>query len=291
MHFTNLLQLILLAAIWGASFLFLRLGVPVFGPGKLIALRIGLGALFLLGVAAWLRRPLAWRGNLRHYLLIGLFNSALPFLLFAFAAKNLNASLLAIINATTPIFGAVVARLWLGSPLSRSAMLGLAIGFGGVLLVVGADHSTRGSAAWLAAFAALCAPLCYAIATSYTKKYASALAAFDQAHGSLWGGCLCVLPFALLMPARQVPASADWLAVAALALICTGWAYLIFFRLIREIGPARTLTVTFLIPVFGVLWGGVFLDEAISASMLAGGLIVLLGTALANGLIGGSRQK
>lgn len=291
MSAANLARLTLLAAIWGASFLFLRLGVPVFGPGKLIVLRVGLAALFLSGVALYLRRSLDWRKNWRHFLFMGAFNSGLPFLLYAFAAQTLNASLLSITNAATPIFGALVAAIWLRTPLTRSALIGLALGFAGVLLIVGTNVGTAGEGAWLAALAALCAPLCYALATSYTKKYASQIASFDQAHGSLWAASLVVLPLALLTPARQTPQLADWLAVGALALLCTGWAYLIFFRLIREIGPARTLTVTFLIPVFGVLWGAVFLHETITPSMIVGGAIVLLGTALANGLIKPGRDR
>jgi drug/metabolite transporter (DMT)-like permease len=280
----NLLQLILLAAIWGASFLFMRLGVPVFGPGKLIVLRVGLAALFLAAMALWLRRPLGWRAHWRHYAFMGVFNSGLPFLLYAFAAQSLNASLLSIINAATPIYGALVAAVWLGTPLTRSALAGLALGFGGVLLIIGSNAGVHGEGAGLATLAALAAPLGYALATSYAKRHASHIAAFDQAHGSMWSATLTVLPLALLIPARGVPASTDWLAVTALALLCTGWAYLIYFRLVREIGPARTLTVTFLIPVFGVLWGWLFLNEAVSLNMLIGGVIVLAGTALANGL-------
>lgn len=286
----NLFQLVLLAAIWGASFLFMRIGVPVFGPGKLIVLRVGLAALFLLGVALWFKRGLALHGNLRHYFFMGVFNSGLPFLLYAFAAQTLNASLLSIINAATPIFGALVAALWLRTPLKPMAMLGLALGFTGVLLIVGGNAGVHGEQGWIATLAALCAPLCYALATSYAKKYASGISAFAQAHGSMWTAALTVLPLALLIPARATPAAGDWLTVLALAVLCTGWAYLIYFRLVAEIGPARTLTVTFLIPVFGVLWGHLFLAEPIMLSMLLGGAIVLLGTALANGLIG-SRQS
>lgn len=285
MSAANLARLILLAAIWGASFLFMRIGVPVFGPGKLIALRVGLGALFLAGLALWWRRPLHWRANWRHFAFMGAFNSGLPFLLYAFAAQSLSASLLSIINAATPIYGALVAAIWLRTPLSRSVLAGLALGFGGVLLIVGGDTGQHGDGTWLATLAALAAPLGYALATSYARKHAGAIASFDQAHGSLWAASLTVLPLALLIPARSTPTPSDWLAVSALALLCTGWAYLIYFRLVREIGPARTLTVTFLIPVFGVLWGALFLHEAITPSMLAGGAIVLLGTALANGLI------
>ncbi|KAF7599925.1 MAG: EamA family transporter [Candidatus Dactylopiibacterium carminicum] len=283
---SNLFQLILLAAIWGASFLFIRIGVPVFGPGKLIVLRVGLAALFLLGVALWLKRDLAWRGNLRHLLFIGAFNSGIPFLLYAFAAQTLNASLLSIINAATPIFGALVVAIWLRVPLRSAAMLGLGLGFAGVLLIVGGNAGVHGNQGWIATLAALCAPLCYALATSYTRKHASHIPAFAQAHGSMWMAALVALPLALAAPAGAAPQVGDWLAILALAVVCTGWAYLIYFRLITEIGPARTLTVTFLIPVFGVLWGHLFLAEPVTLSMLAGGAIVLLGTALANGLIG-----
>lgn len=285
MSAANVARLFLLAAIWGASFLFMRIGVPVFGPGKLIVLRVGLAAVFLTAVALWLRSPLNWREDGRHYAIMGVFNSGLPFLLYAFAAQSLNASLLSIINAATPIYGALVASIWLRTPLTRSAMLGLAMGFGGVLLIIGSNAGIHGEGAMLATLAALAAPLGYAIATSYAKKYASHIAAFDQAHGSLWSATFTVLPLALLIPARGTPVITDWLAVTALAVLCTGWAYLIYFRLVRDIGPARTLTVTFLIPVFGVLWGALFLQESITASMLLGGAIVLLGTALANGLI------
>lgn len=283
---THVFQLLLLAAIWGASFLFIRIGVPVFGPGKLILLRIGVAALFMLLAGLWLRRPLAARGNLRHYLIIGAFNTGLPFLLYALAAQALNASLLSIINATTPIFGAIVAAVWLRTPFRRSAVAGLALAFGGVLLIVGADAGIHGSRAWLATLAAFCAPLCYALATSYARKHAAAIPPFAQAHGSMWSAALVVLPFALAMPARTTPLAGDWAAVMTLALLCTGVAYLIYFHLVAEIGPTRTLTVTFLIPLFGVAWGHVFLAEPIGSGMIAGGALVLLGTAFANGLIG-----
>lgn len=280
------LQLLLLAAIWGASFLFLRIGVPVFGPARLIFLRVALAAVFLSVVALWLRHGLALRGNLRHYLVMGVLSAGLPFLLYGYAAQALGASMLAIVNAMTPVFGALVAALWLRMPMRPLAMLGLALGFAGVLLVVGADLGTRGAEDWLSWLAALGAPLCYAIATSYTKKHAAAIPPFAQAHGSCWSAALTTLPLALLLPARAEPVAADWMAVLALAVLCTGWAYLIFFRLLAAIGPARTMTVTFLIPVFGVLWGHLFLGEPVTLPMLLGGLIVLLGTALANGLVG-----
>jgi drug/metabolite transporter (DMT)-like permease len=285
MPLASFARLILLAAIWGASFLFLRIGVPVFGPGKLIVLRVGIAAIFLLGVAHFLKKRLPWRGNLRRFFIMGALNSGLPFMLYAFAAQKLNASLLSIVNATAPIFGALVAAIWLRTPLTRTALTGLAISFAGVTLIVGTSAGTHGDGWWLAICAALGAPLCYAFATSYSRRHAMDISAFDQSHGSMWAATIAVLPLALFSPLRQAPGLHDWLSVLALAVVCTGWAFMIFFRLVDEIGPARTLTVTFLIPVFGVLWGTLFLDEQVTGYMIVGGLIVLFGTALANGLI------
>jgi drug/metabolite transporter (DMT)-like permease len=286
MSVASLGRLFLLAAIWGASFLFIRIGVPALGTAGLVVLRVALGALLLCGVALFLRKPLVWRGRLRFFLIAGSFNAGLPFVLYAFAAHTLNASMLAIINATTPIWGAIVAAIWLRAPLTRTVIAGLATGFVGVLFIVGSSAGTHGGDWWLAVFAALCAPICYAIATSYARLYAQGISSLDQAHGSLWAATLVVLPLLAANSTVATPDMQDWLAVIALGLACTGWAYMLFFRLIEDIGPARTLTVTFLIPVFGVLWGAVFLGEAVTPSMIGGGLVVLLGTALANGLIG-----
>ncbi|MBI4756979.1 MAG: DMT family transporter, partial [Betaproteobacteria bacterium] len=239
-------------------------------------------------VARWLRRclrrGLAARAHWRHYLVMGLINSALPFLLFAYAAQTLSASLLSILNSTAPIFGAVVAALWLRTPVSRPAMAGLALGLAGVVLLVGGGVSVaeRGVPAALAA--ALVAPLCYALASAYAKTTSAAVEPFDNAHGSMWAAALLVLPLMPLAPMRHVPAAGDWLAVALLGVVCTGAAYLMYFRLIRDVGPVRALSVTFLIPVFGVLWGALFLGEPVGWSLLLGGALVLMGTALTNGV-------
>ncbi|HEX5127957.1 MAG TPA: DMT family transporter [Rhodocyclaceae bacterium] len=288
MDFASSIRLIALAAIWGASFIFTRVGVPVFGPAVLILLRVGLAALFLSLVAWRMRRALAIARNWRHYFIIGAFNCSVPFMLYAYSAQYLNASLLAIVNATAPISGAIVAAIWLRTPLTRTAMLGLALGFAGVAMIVGGDmlNSEPGDGSWLLPLlAALTAPICYGIASSYTKLYASDIDPYNNAHGSMWGAALLVLPVCLFLPAPRTPAPFDWSVITALAVLCTGVAYVLYFRLIRDVGPARALTVTFLIPVFGVLWGMLFLGESVSWMMLGGGLVVLLGTALSNGAI------
>lgn len=282
----SVLRLIALAAIWGGSFLFVRIGVPVFGPGVLIELRVGLAAVFLWLVCRVLRRQARMRQHWRHFLIIGLLNSALPFLLFAYAAQTLSASLLSILNSAAPIFGAIIGAFWLRQPVSRSAALGLLLGVAGVAtLVAGSSALVHGDGWWLAIAAGLTAPFCYGLASVYTKQSPVAVAPIDNAHGSMWAAAILVLPFALLLPVRSSPGGGDWLAVSALAIVCTGAAYLMFFRLIDEVGPMRALSVTFLIPVFGVLWGALFLGEAVGWSKLFGGALVLCGTALANGVI------
>lgn len=285
MDVASILRLVALAAIWGGSFLFMRIGAPVFGPGLLIELRVGLAAVFLWLVCCFLGRQTRLRQQWRHFLIIGLLNSALPFMLFAYAAQTLSASLLAILNSSAPIYGAIIAAIWLRQPLGLSAALGLALGVLGVATLVAGTPMVDGDGWWRAIAAGLVAPFCYGLASVYTKQSSTAIDPTDNAHGSMWAAAILVLPFALLQPIRQTPTPFDWMAVSALAIVCTGAAYLIFFRLIEDVGPMRALSVTFLIPVFGVLWGALFLGETVGWSKLFGGALVLCGTALANGVI------
>lgn len=290
MDVASIFRLIALAAIWGGSFLFMRIGAPVFGPGVMIELRVGLAALFLWLVCRFLGRQTRLLLQWRHFLIIGLLNSALPFMLFAYAAQTLSASLLAILNSAAPIYGALIAAVWLRQPVSRSAAAGLLLGVAGVATLVAGSVMLKGDDWWWAIAAGLAAPFCYGLASVYTKQSSTAVDPTDNAHGSMWAAALLVLPFALLQPIRQTPSSFDWIAVGALAIVCTGAAYLMFFRLIKDVGAMRALSVTFLIPVFGVLWGALFLGETVGWSKLFGGALVLCGTALANGVISLERK-
>lgn len=285
MDIASLIRLFLLAAIWGASFLFMRVGVPVFGPVALIAIRVLIAAIFLWLASLCLKNNLEFRRYWKHYLIIGLLNSAFPFLLFAYAAQSLSASLLSILNASSPIFGAIIAALWLRTPITRSVIFGLLCGLSGVILIVGNGVSLVGSAGWTALAAGLIAPMSYGLASTYTQASPTAVTPFGNAHGSMWMATLLVLPLLFLSPLRHTPLTADWAAVSALGILCTGAAYLLYFRLINDVGPTRALSVTFLVPVFGVLWGSIFLDEAINREMVIGGLLVLAGIALTGGLI------
>ncbi|WP_313952643.1 DMT family transporter [Accumulibacter sp.] len=290
MDTASIIRLFCLAAIWGASFLFMRVSVPAFGPVALIMFRVGIAAVFLWLASRWLKRPLELRRTWKHFLTVGLLNSALPFLLFAYAALSLPASLLAILNATSPLFGAVIGALWLRTPLTGAVALGLGCGLAGVSVLVGKNIALANAGEWMAIAAGLLAPLSYSIASIYAKARPGVATPFDNAHGSMWMASLVVLPLFFLAPVRHLPDAGDWAAVSLLGVVCTGAAYLLYFRLIDDVGPTRALSVTFLIPVFGVLWGAVFLDEAVGWHTLFGGALILTGIALTTGVLERLRQ-
>jgi len=283
----SLARLLSLSAIWGASFLFMRMGAPVLGPTLLIFCRVLSAALFLAIVGAALRKPLEPRRHALHFLVLGLFNSALPFLLFAFAARTLSASLLSILNATAPIWGALIGAAWTRSAIAPKALLGLALGVGGVALLVGFDPQSLRPGAPLAIALALGAAFSYGIATNYARS-ARKVDAFANAHGSMWAATLLIAPAVPFAPAAAAPTLAIGLAVLALGVVCSGVAYLLYFRLVADLGAASALTVTFLVPVFGVLWGHLFLGEATGWNTWAGAAIVIAGTALVTGFSPGA---
>lgn len=279
----DLLRLITLSAIWGASYLFMRIGAPVLGPVLLIALRLALAALFLWAAALVFKKRLDLRANWRHFAVLGLFNSALPFLFFAIAARTLPASLLSVLNATAPIWAAVITAVWTRKMLSRRAVLGLAMGVAGVALLVGFDPATLGPGAPVAIALSLAASLSYGIASLYANLSQHRVEPFANAHGSMWAAALWIAPAAPFFPVLATPSLSVVLVVLALGIVCSGVAYLLYFRLIQDIGASSALTVTFLVPVFGVLWGFLILDEQVGWHTLAGACAVICGTAWVTG--------
>ena len=277
--------LFLLAAIWGASFMFMKVGAPVFGPVMLIEYRILFAALFLLAVGVLTRRELTLKGNLGFYAFMGVFNSAIPFMLFAYAAKTVDASMMSVLNSTSPMFGAIVGFIWLKDRLNASQMLGLVLGVVGVYLLVGMDTTIEGGDQWLGVIATLGASMFYGFATNYAKKNPSKTSSFASAHGSMWAGSLFLAPFVFANPMEQTPVAGDWGAVLALGIVCTGIAYVLYFKLIRDVGAINALTVTLLVPVFGIVWGALLLDEVITSNMIGGAAVVLLALALTSGLL------
>lgn len=236
MSAASFFRLLCLAAIWGGSFLFMRVAANTFGPAYLIEFRVAFAAVALLMIALYLRKRVVFFKHIKHFFIIGLFNSAVPFLLFAYAAQTLNASTLAILNSTAPIWGALIGFVWYRSPLSAKAILGMMIGTGGVAVLVGLNSSTIGNEAIFPIGASLMASFSYGIATNYTKN-ARQVPAFDNAHGSMWAAVIWVLPLLPFLPMRAEPSTFEWGSVITLGVLCTGLAYLLYFHLVSEIGP------------------------------------------------------
>ncbi|WP_175856401.1 DMT family transporter [Burkholderia anthina] len=283
----NALQLVTLAAIWGASFLFMRMGAPSFGAVPLIALRVAIAAVLLLPVlrSAEARREL--RTHAAPLFVVGIANSALPFCLLTYAALFVSAGTDSILNATTPLWTALVAYVWLRVPLTKPQAIGLAVGFAGVVVLAGSAIGAGTPGAPRAIAAAMLATLSYGFAAHYSKRKLANVRPFVSAFGSQLFAAIVLVPLAVPMwPQAPVPASA-WIAVVLLGAICTAVAYLLYFGLIRNAGAQYAASVTFLIPIFGVVWGAIFLHETITVQTIVGCAIILLGTALATGKIKG----
>jgi drug/metabolite transporter (DMT)-like permease len=278
-------ELIALAAIWGGSFLFLRLGAGEFGAVALAGLRC-LGAALLLVPLLALRGDLgALRRHGRDLVIVGLTNAVIPFLCFAHAALSVNAGVSAIFNAASPLFAALLAWLGLKNRPSASRIAGLAIGFAGVVGLMWDKASFKPGGSGTAVLACLVAALSYGFAVVWTKqRLADAPPLTVSAGSQLAAAVVMAVPTAATWPA-MMPSMNAWLAAVLLALVCTGLAHLMYFRLIAHIGPANAIAVTFLIPVFALLWGRLFLDEAVDGAMALGCAVVLGGTALATGLL------
>jgi drug/metabolite transporter (DMT)-like permease len=285
MRRSDVLDLVLLAALWGGSFLFMRIAVPEFGALAMVEVRTTTAALFLLALLYHRGKAREMTGAWRGIAFVGFVTSAIPFILFAYSMLALTAGFGAILNATSPLFGAVIAFLWLRERLPLMRVIGLAIGFGGVaLLVLGKPSFAAGGEGWAIA-CALLASLSYGIGPSFTKRNLAGISPLSIATGSQVAAAIFVLPLAIVAWPENRPSLAAWSAAAALGVLCTGIAYILYFRLIANVGPTRAISVTFLIPAFGMFWGAVFLSEPVTLGMLAGCAVILFGTALATGVI------
>lgn len=287
----DLAALVVLGAIWGSSFLFIRIAVPALGPFPLMGLRVALAALALapfllaLGLAPEVRKR--WR----RFLVLGVVNAAIPFSLIGFGEITLTASLAAIINSTTVLFTALVARAWLGDPLTPAKLLGVFLGIGGVAALVGLDPLPLNGTVLLAVGASLLAAFAYAVGGTYVKKAFSGVAPVPMALGQQAMAAAVLLPLAAATLPREAPPSPALLSALTLGLLCTAAAYLIYFRLIARVGPTSTLTVTFLSPMFGTLFGVVLLDEPFGPGTLAGLCTILLSVALVTGVLPRKRKN
>ncbi len=282
-------EFVLLAAIWGASFLFTRMGTVEFGVWATAGLRVLIATLFLLPILFLRGHSQSLREHWKLVLLVGITNSAIPFVCFSFALQSITVGLSSLLNATVPLFGAVIAWVWLSDRPSGSRMLGLAIGFLGVAMLAWDKASFKPDASGLSSgwgvLACLFACFCYGISASFTKRFLGGLPSLVSSTGSQLGAALALLPLTIFYwPSHEVSLKA-WGAVITLGVVCTGFAYILFFRLIERAGPAKALSVTFAIPVFAVLYGVVLLGETVTPWMVGCGLVIVLGTTLSTGIL------
>jgi len=271
-------RLVLLAAIWGGAFIFLRVAAPVLGPAWTAELRVLLGGLALL---AWFRVT-GFDAELglhaRFHLLIGTVNIALPFALYSYAAMHAPASLLAIVNASAPMFGLAWSALFRDERVTWRKAAGLALGIAGVALIARPSGEASGLAVPLAAALAACCA--YGVTGVLMKRHASGASPRGMAAGNQLAAAIVLAPLLPFLPPLAAPTPLVLANVVALAMLASGVAFVLYFRLIADIGATRALTVTYLIPLFGVLWGWMFLGETLPGAALAGGALILAGTLL-----------
>ena len=271
-------RLVLLAAIWGASFIFMRVAAPVLGPIATAEARVLLGGLAL---AAWFLLTgfdPRMREHWRLYALVGLVNSAVPFALYAFAAMHLPASLLAILNATSPMFGLAFGALFAGERISARKLAGLVIGAGGVALVTRPAGIDAGPMFGWAVGASLGACCGYGLTGVLIKRWGGGAPPKGIAVGNQLAAALFLLPLLPVLPPLAAPTLLVAANVFGLAILASAVAFLLYFRLIADVGGTRALTVTYLIPLFGLAWGALFLGESLPPAALGGGALILVGT-------------
>jgi drug/metabolite transporter (DMT)-like permease len=285
----DIADLLMLATLWGASFLFIRMGAAEFGPVALAALRCLFATLFLLPLLLLRGQGAALRRHWRALALVGLANSALPFVLFGVAMLAINAGLSAIFNAATPLWAAAIGALWLHERLGPMRVLGLFIGLAGVMGLAwnkaGFTANEHGVSAAVAIAACLGATALYGFGANMAKKRLSGVPPMALATGSQLSAAIALALPALAMRPAAMPSGAAWIALVLLAVLCTGVAYILYFRLIAHTGPTNASAVTFLIPAFAAFFGWLFLDETITLSMVIGAVVILIGTALAMGIV------
>ena len=281
MKLADLFELLLLAAVWGASFLFMRIAAPVLGPVLLIELRVAIAGLTLLLVAIRLGLMGEIKTNIIPLLVVGCINSAIPFLLFAFASLYLPAGFSSILNATAPLFGTLIAGLWLREKLTVVQFIGLIIGFAGVTILVGwTKLPVTTNFIWAIAAGSI-APFSAAVAALYAREKLLGVNPITVATGSLLGATIILLPVTPWFLPDRFPSITIILVTIALSLFSTALAYVIYFRLISRIGASKSLIVAYLIPLFAMFWGRLILSEPITISMILGCGLILSGTAIA----------
>ena len=286
----DILIFILLASIWGASFMFTRIASPEFGAFAFASLRLGLAALVLFPILIMAGNWKYLRDDLWLIAFISVFNSALPFVMFAYATLYLEAGLTSVLNSFVPMLSGLIAHLYFKDYLSRSQQAGLIIGIIGVGVLM-MDKMGFGNNTILPLSACLVACLSYAVSANLTKRKLSHVPPKVLAASTMLVSGTLLIPFGVVTWPDSNPSLTAWGAVIAVAVISTALAYLLFFRLIKNIGPTRTVSVTLLIPIFGIFWGALLLDEPITWTIILGTLIIVTGAYLSLSLKLPSRRR
>lgn len=283
----DLTMLLLLGALWGASFLFMRMGAEAFGSMALAGLRAIGASLCFLPLLASAGRRAELRRHAWPTAVVGVSNGALPYVLFSYAARSLPAGLSAIFDALTPLLVAASGWLWLGQKLDGTRLAGLLVGLAGVLWLIGgsAGNTHGGAGSGWAIAACLGAVACYAFTAHYSERRLPAVSSLTAAAGGQFVSALLLAPATLAYWPERPPGAGAWAAMTGLAVLCTAVAYVLFFQLIARTGAARTMVVLYLIPAFAVLWGALFLGERVTLAMAGGCAVILLGVALTTGVL------
>lgn len=284
---SDLAALLLLGALWGASFLFMRMGAAQFGSMALAGMRAIGAAICSIPLLLSRERLAELRANWRSITLIGLANSALPFVLFSYAAQSLPAGLSAIFDAIAPLLVAASGWLWLNERLDVAQASGLVIGLTGVVWLIGGSmgFGHGGAAIGWAMAACVGANICYTFGAHYSHRRVQSVSPLTVAIGSQVASAVMLLPFTVWLWPARMPSLQAWVAMFGLAAACTSLAYVLFYRLLARIGSTRSMAVLYLIPVFGVAWGAMFLHETVTLAMAGGCSVILVGVALTTGML------
>ncbi|NKB32950.1 MAG: EamA family transporter [Pseudomonadales bacterium] len=276
-------ELLVLSAIWGSSFLFLRIASPEFGPVFLIELRVASGLVILMPMCLLMGKFKELQQNWKMIFVVSLTNMAIPFCFFAYSALNMGAGILSIVNATVPFFTASIAFIFYQQRLSKLGLIGLLVGFSGVVVLVFDPSESSGVTSQLAIPSALFACVLYGIALNLVAHKLQGVSGISITTGGLFFSTLLLLPFSVLEQPEVMPQGSVWLSVLALGIVCTGFGYILFYRLIARIGSQKAIMTTYLIPIFSILWGNLFLAESITLFMVFGGILILMGVGMTTG--------
>jgi len=279
MEFKDWILLFALAAIWGSAFMFIKISAVDFGPILLVTLRLLIAGLVFMPLLLRHKYRLLFKSHLPGIFIIAIISNALPFTLFAFASLGATSNMLGILNGTTAFITTVIAYFWLNESISTKQVIGLGLGFIGILILV---NPANGSTTILASICALIGSVCYAFNATYLQKYHSNSNKKVLIGWSMLFGGLMMMPIAAFNLPNALPSINSFLALLWLAVVSTGIGYLVFVRLIDKIGAVKTATLTYLLPVFSIIWGAIFLEEQITLIIFGGFIFVMMGMYFAN---------